>query len=77
MTYLKNNKPYGPNCIHSKYECDECVGHVQKHMGKKLRDLRKTAVMVDVPTPPTPKPSARGKPLILLLGVAGLLPPEP
>ena len=58
MKYLKKDQPYGPGAIPYKYEC---VGHVQKRVGKRLRDLRKTVVMVDAPPKPTPKRSTRGR----------------
>ena len=35
---ITNSKPYGDSCQVKKREC---IGHVQKRMGRKLRDLKK------------------------------------
>ena len=40
-TGVLNSKPYGDNFLINK---KECVGHVQKRMGKRLRDLVKNNV---------------------------------
>lgn len=39
-----NSKPYGDDFLINK---EECVGHVQKRMGKRLRDLVKNNVEKD------------------------------
>ena len=35
---VANNSPYGAEC---EVEKEECVGHVQKRVGTRLRDLKK------------------------------------